>query len=136
MKTKFAAVLNGALVLATSAGFLSLNAAAPDQGWAIVAYIPSLLLAAGAAFVSIGGLDALQALRGRDAGFCAMLAVAWTAAQVAFASLLATALLPADWLSLDDAKAWLLAGTAAQAVLVAIMVRAVSRWPSRDLKLK
>jgi hypothetical protein len=136
MKTIVAAVLNGALVFATAAGFLALGAGAPAQGTLIAAYAVSVALAAVSAFFSIGGREAWLAHRALDISFCAALAVMWTGALVAFALMLISSLLPADWLSADTAKAWLLAGTAAQAVLLAILARPQARLQGRDLELK
>lgn len=131
-----AALLNGAFVFATAAGFLVLNAGASTHGLAIATYALSLALAAGCAFVSIGGRDALLAHRGRDASFCAVLGTMWTGALAAFALYLISSLLPSGWIDTETAKAWLLAGTAAQAVLLAILARPMFLIRRRDLGLK
>lgn len=136
MKIIVAAVLNGALVFATAAGFLALRAGVPTHEWAIAAYLSSLGLAASCAFVSIGGLDAVHAHRGRDGAFCAALAGVWTGVLAVFALALISSLLASDWLSLGAAKAWLLGGAAAQAVLLALLARTASRLPGRDFELK
>ena len=128
-------LLNGALVLATTVGFMNLIATAP-LGLALVMYGPSLLLAVAGGFVAIGGLEAHWDGQSRNVQFCAVISVAWTAVQVAFAVLLVRLMLPAQWLGPDLAQFWMLTGTIAQAILVGIVSRTSARSRSQRLELE
>ena len=128
-----AGLLNGALLLATTAAFGVLGRSEYDL--ALVTYAPSVLLAFVSGFVAIGGLAARAAGQASHARLCALLSLAWTAVQIAFALILVRLLLPANWLTEGAGEAWILTAIVSQAILLAVLVRADVRVRENTLKL-